>query len=1535
MTLNRIKHTANRFMKPLQFMLTVLFLIFVFQSSAQNYPVQVSINATGPFYNYLSFYGDQNNHLQLVATLTDFNAPPTNVKLRLKIEGPGYELRTNPNFQGGNSFLLSPGSPVFIQGFDLAPYLTENALIKQPGGFDLSNMPEGFTTICVDIIKDGPSQEVLSTNNCYSFFLQRFQPPMPLMPVCESVLSTEQQVYNFQWTPPIGYVPTINSQLEYVFELYEWNDQSNYSIFQTQQGLIDSQVVIIPNVQINTLINQNDITLQEGMKYIWRVKARLTENGIPVQIFENNGISEPCIFQYGESQSLEEQLTDGLEINLTANGMAERKGRAQWTVTDNTPSEGLSNFNSFIVQYRKAQSGSGNPYSWFEDSVTGSQSDIYQLEPSTTYECRVLGLYGNFIGDTSNTESFTTDAARIYACGDADLPYRSPNYSPLEIAEPGITVEIGQFTMKVTQITSTGTPGRYSGKGIVPIDFLMGAQAKVNFDDILIDDEFVVREGRVDVSTDGVENWLHEQYKQFIDPIYVDGTVDDIYVDTAGGSAWITIDGDSTKYEFDPPDYPIIINDEDGNQYTIYPNGNIEQSTYFNISDDYLSVTAGQVATFEEDPNENFGFDAKAHTQWHEQYEIIELSDSSKYFVANKSLATGESDPVTLVFEDSIPQGSLTYQVGSGNSAQPIQLNGNTATITIPDFSSKGEYALYIYAGNKRVGKLNIYVFDEKEIDVVIVPVANVNLDSTTLNTAINNIFNEANIQVNLSTAAQWNNAEFTSTTLIDLPSDVTNFSKYSEDMRNLRDTYFDSVPEADKSKYYLFVVEGFNGNGSEEGYMVRGKGLGFVTKNTTPQTYAHELGHGAGALAHTWKENGPEEGMTNNLMDYNGGSNLTLAQWEELRKLNLVPSFWDSEEDAMYSSQGVAYYYKEFIDSDGNITGRSYWKRENYVRLYQDWDDSPSYELMSLDQNYVVNYQFSNDSKELLGSSVHDNVVYYNIEMTEDGFNREFHHDEMNINLENHNFPVDYTYTVKRYYRAGQLYAEKVFDWKGIRMNPNSLASSVGDELNIHKQGAEYLSDFLTTGYYFENHRNQADFHKTNEGYVVTVKTIEGEPNYLAAFNPINPSPFVDGNILTEVDILISYSLSRDEITYLLNEYGISRYNNGYDYYLYASNQEWSVKNYAIYSDHSLDPRMGGQVPWFMNLYADILMGIPGAVYGYCTGTNWRTGEQLTGWDHVWNTLEIVPVAGYFGKAFKNGIKTIKIHNKTSGAVFDVAQAAKNVNSKVFSKFGDLKSKGLRIAADVESELFLFANKTGDKILKFVDDGVELMKTYTGSLSSSTWEMSLGNLPVKYGDDFIEQEVKLIKVGDEVSAVVRFVAKSGDELKTFLNGITDLPAGVPYSKDLYRYKTTGAPYSVTNINPNMNPSVNRFKTGLYATTSKNGNLIEVNAYGGTTGKTQYEISNVQIENLLDLTDEATIQKLGTSFEQMKFRNPNNSVAYEFTHVVADWAKSKGYSGVRFYGAHGEDEVYENLLIFEQYTVNNAIINSSIDPVPW
>jgi hypothetical protein len=919
--LNRILHVflATRLKV---FLACVAMLVFWQETFSQTFPVQVQTNTKPPYYNYLNYYSDFNNNLTFVATLLDFNAPPVSVRLRLKISGPGYSYRTRTDIPVGNVFVLNPGVPTFIQGSDLLPYFNPNNLVVEQGSVNWNNMPEGLTTFCVEVIKVGVNNEVLSAESCSSFFLQLMQPPQPFLPLCNSTVDTAQMFHTFTWSPPLNYTPAFGAELNYNFSLYEWLDTTNYNIFQTGQGLVFTAQTQVPLVQVSNF----DVLFQSGRKYVWRVQAQLSQNGIPIQMITQNGLSVPCSFNYGQAQSLAGQLASGLQINLSAQGQTERKGVASWTVV-NTSGNGLSGFDSYILEYRKKPTGQeGFEFYWFVDTVYNFNKAIYQLEPSTTYECRLRGRYGDYTSDYTPVVEFTTAPPYEYTCGDQNMPWMSSQYTPLATAEPGMVFQIGQFSMTVTAIHSNNGNGYFTGSGRIAVDFLAGAQAKVSFVNILVDQEFNVREGIVQVNSSGVDAWLHEQYAQFVQPIYVNGVVDTAYVQN--GVAFVVVDGQTLQFTFDPPDYPIIIHDDNGVSYTIYPDGTVAVGSYFVISQDQLQTDAAGAAHFQQHPDELFGFDPKEHNQWHDNYEIILLQDQSHYFVSNKSLAVGQGDVVSVFVPSSTPNPSA--KLPNGSSLSLVAGSGNGIyTLTIPQFYSKGTYALYIHDGFDRIGKLNIYVYEEKNKEVYLVPIANLGNDPSA---DIQKIFKEANINLNITVLDAWQNDDFTPSTTIAMPENVGNLDKYSEDMRALRDAYFAAHPNLPKNAYYLFVVAGFN-NPNEQGYMVRGKGLGFIKVNSPPRTFAHELAHGIGALPHTWNNNGPAQGTTNNLMDYppvgpsnqsagmpNG--NLTKAQWQAMRSWSLLPSFWDEEEDGMYSLPVLDYICKpsEIVFSTGEV---------------------------------------------------------------------------------------------------------------------------------------------------------------------------------------------------------------------------------------------------------------------------------------------------------------------------------------------------------------------------------------------------------------------------------------------------------------------------------------------------------------------------------------------------------------------------------------------------------------------------------------
>lgn len=1340
----------------------VFSLLFGWKASAQTYPVQAHIVTTSPYLNYLSYYGDQNNHLQITLTNLDFNSPSMLVRLRLRIEGTGWELYTNPNATIGQPFLLDPGMPLTISGIELLPYLLQNNLVN-PNGIDINNLPEDFATICVDVIRESANQEVLSTNNCALLPIQLVRPPTPYLPDCGTRLDTTTMFELFQWFAPNPPAVGMGVETKYDLSIYYWQDTTNFSdnawLFNPIYQQTDIAWVELFNVELF------DLLLVPGGKYVWNVKARVfVDNVEKTNATLNNGLSQNCVFYYGEAPTLADQLADGLEIVLTAEQLAERKGIASWTVNDNTPNQGLSHFDEYVLEYRKQPTGNeGFEIPWFSKTLTDTSDFIYQLEPSTTYEVKVSGVIAGVVGDPTPVVTFTTPDPRVYNCGEADLPYLPNTFTPLENATVGTQVQIGQFTMSITELNEFGG-GHYAGKGEIPVAFLGGAKAKVRFTDILIDTEYRVHEGRVDVITEGLDNWLNEQYQQFIDPYYVNGVIDSAWVDTVAGVAWVTVDGVDQQFTFDPPTYPIIVNDENGNQYTIYPNGTIIVSNYLAISETW-AVNSDEVVYFTQNVTELRGFDAKEHMQWHENYEIMMLADSSKYFVANKSLAKDEGDYVNV----EIPSGvnaSFEFSDGTPINALPLQsdwlgetkhIGSTKMTLSIPARSSTGNYSIYAFANNQKVGQLNVVVYSKKERELVVVPIASTNLTAAQIKAELDNTLGEANLDIDVEITPQWTDTTgtFTASTNVSLPAEVGLLNKYSDDMREIRDLYFEQNPNADKSKYYIFVVNGFD-EPNELGYMVRGRALGFVkaSQQDVLHTISHELGHGMGALEHSWKSNGPGEGTTSNLMDYaspstsSGGAtnNLIKAQWKELRDLDVVPSLFDEVEDAALSGD-IVYYYKVKINSSGQVMSREYWKRENYVRLYKDsdldgnWDSTPYLYDGTISKVTTVNYVF-NESGKLVNSYRYKNVVYYNYTWSNGDWVRTFDTDSDHITLSNYDFPVSHAYTVKKYYRNNELVSEKVYDWNGNRMDVDKLASSVSPPLSIHARGAEFLADHLESG--------MLSYMPGGTVIKTSIQKVEGGYDVIALTFELGVM-VTDVNFQTALTIHIPNTATRYEMQDMFREYGLVQ-NNSYEYSLFIQNVPDTWSRYANWSESAYDGAQGGSPPFVVALFSDILMGIPGAVHGYWTGQHWRTGEELTGWDHVWNSLEMIPVAGIFGKTFKNSVKGLKVYNKATGTFFDVVAAAKKLPTSLASKLSYLKTKGLRIAAEAENELYIIINETGEKLARISDNIIEILKPYTGTLNQPQWSLALGDMQVKIGDDIVEQSIEIRKYGDEVN---------------------------------------------------------------------------------------------------------------------------------------------------------------------------------------
>ncbi|MBK9191564.1 MAG: fibronectin type III domain-containing protein [Crocinitomicaceae bacterium] len=597
--------------------------------------------------------------------------------------------------------------------------------------------------------------------------------------------------------------------------------------------------------------------------------------------FRNNGYSSVCTFTYGNIAS---SLADGITLTLNSTGTGTRMGYTWWNMS--------STFTGYKLEVRKT----GNPdYAWFPYESSTGELKVYQLEPSTQYECRVKGLIGDdYESDWSNTSVFTTQPVPEYNCGNTTLPAGTTTITPLMNAISGLTFTVGQFEMMVTDIEPLDPilkPGHYRGTGKIAVAFLYNI--RVSFEDILVDDNLMVRSGKVEAISEGIDAWM----AGMLEPdYYVDGTITDFeFNDSTSLTVWV--DGVPQTFSFADHD-PIIIQDEDGMIYVFNSDGTYTIHTTLTYSTDVLAASADYRIDFDASENQEFGFDKKEYAPWINEYEVIRLIDSTNYFVPYKSISPDGSDEVIAKITSDITLLDVNFIAvihGSETTLSHQKNNDSTYTVTLSGLDE----SCYVYArhGNLRIGKLWVKSLPEIEKEIVIVPVNGATLSQPeNLETELNKIYAQANVSLSVSIAENFQS------TVWDLNADgklqngdVSLMSHYSEEMRALRDAYFESDTAYNKQAYYLFVVPQFYET-ELDGYMVRGKAVGFLKTGENAITAAHELAHGIFALEHTFPE--VEQGTTENLMDYSNASHLRQAQWYRMHEPLPALSFLDDEEE-------------------------------------------------------------------------------------------------------------------------------------------------------------------------------------------------------------------------------------------------------------------------------------------------------------------------------------------------------------------------------------------------------------------------------------------------------------------------------------------------------------------------------------------------------------------------------------------------------------------------------------------------------------
>lgn len=869
-----------------RFKLIIAILLFTFckVSWSQVYPVQLSAQLIPPYSGYLPDYADPSSEkLKLILQFNDFTTPQYNIRLKIEIKGNGFTLVTKQLYNPPPISLQS-GVPLLLSGADLAPYLNSNNLdfigINQNQYEQRMALPEGYYSICVkayDYYNSGNIQ--VSNESCSQAWFLLNDPPFLNLPLCGKYISpqTPQNIV-FQWTPMNMSSPNSALNTEYEFALWEVRPDSSAN---PNQVILSTAPIFSTTTNLTTLnygIAEPPLNLY--MKYVWRVRAKDITGR---DWFKNNGCSQICTFVYGNAQTV---LGNALNLSLSAEGVTHRLGKCTWNTQ--------TIYTKYLLQVRK--SGTQN---WFDYNCTTGFEKINNLEPNTTYEARVRGE-GTFTGDWSNIATFNTSPEPNYTCNDqtqyADVLAAQP--LPATKAIAGLIIQTGQFEVVTTQINPSGPPGWYSGKGYAKV---FGAlPLTVQFNNIYIDDNNRHQQGVIQAETKGINNWLHEWDVKDAEehPSSIQGVVDSIYIN--GNQICVKIQGHigDSCFAFPSNQNVIVVRDDNGNQWTVTvnpPPPTISGPTNYNqFSNDELDASDSTLVVFEQSPAQLFGFDKKQYTAWTNNYELIKLKNGKNYFVPYKSIGDNKTDEVYAKIDiKGFAAGKLSFKTDNNVELQKTEVNSTTYKINVA-YQYKSVYAWY---DGKKVGKLNIVSLKAITKKLVIVPVGNASISTANLQTNLNKIFQQANITWSITVKSSYN-YNLGSDGLE--AADATLMSKYSAEMRALRDAYRNSDSLYDKEAYYIFAVNNFS-DPLIKGYMVRGRALGFVTGNATTKEIAHELAHGAFGLEHTFPA--IAKNSSANLLDYGTGTELGKVQWEEMQRpiLNPLLSWDDGEEDGSY----------------------------------------------------------------------------------------------------------------------------------------------------------------------------------------------------------------------------------------------------------------------------------------------------------------------------------------------------------------------------------------------------------------------------------------------------------------------------------------------------------------------------------------------------------------------------------------------------------------------------------------------------------
>lgn len=897
----------------------VILSLSILSSDAQVYPVQGSATLIPPYALRLSDYATSISERLVVNTLlADVTKAELHVRFKVSIVGQNVKLETKPEYIG-TPITLQGGIPLRLTNIELAEYFDPNHLnfsgISKNDFLKTGFLPEGFYQFCFEVYEYNRGVKISNTI-CAPAWLILNDPPMINLPRSGDKLKplTPQNVI-LQWTPRHTGSPNSAFTTEYdvkVVEVWPANRNPNDAIL-TQPAIYET------TTHSTTLVYGPDATqLEPGRVYAFRVQARSMAGAEQLDLFKNNGYSETVTFIYGDACDA--------PSNIAVEASAPSRVSLSWNAS---PSQ-----TGYTVQYRVKGQTDGK---WYSSSSLFPSVDISDLQPNTTYEYQAMSTCGSFESAFGDIASVTTPDAsqKGYTCG---VPIENFNLDPsqlIPVLKVGDVVNAGDFDVTITRVS--GANGIFSGEGAVVIPFMNQVKGLVKFDNITVNNDkrmvagfMNITGGGIQVVPTGVLNAMEQLSqtmsmadsvlnvaREFLTPppspsnfvpdqvVNVPAGISKVYTDVATGSV-IVVDKNG-KSQSIPLGSNLAVTDGSGGGVIVDKKGGVN-----------TNVSAGDMASivkrennlnlrFTRSNDTRYGIDIQKVDPLKKNYELL----GDNYYVPFKAVALGKSDVVSAsLISPGIDLNKIKFD--QGGTPVNATISGQSITLNVNTTSSQEEgnvplVARIIDETTKKetiLGKLNIVGYDSQALKLHFISVngAKISVSASDIQAQLNLIYSQA--------ATSW---------AVDMGADLkvdglaTPFdngssgilSAYTGDMKTVINTYLKNT-SLGSDDYYLFLVPKGT-NTTEDGYMPRSKQCGFIFLNgqendpaRIARTMAHELGHGAFTLQHTFSDyTGLAQGSTDNLMDYGNGTNLWKYQWHTIHSPRIVLGVFQSDESA------------------------------------------------------------------------------------------------------------------------------------------------------------------------------------------------------------------------------------------------------------------------------------------------------------------------------------------------------------------------------------------------------------------------------------------------------------------------------------------------------------------------------------------------------------------------------------------------------------------------------------------------------------